>query len=230
MHGHHICVAGVDVDADRHVRPVLPWEPLTADMLARNHGPFDVANIVDLGEAEHRPKPPHVEDHVFDPRKARRIDVLGADEFWAMLYALSRSRLQDLFGDSLRPMGRSSCGTAVGQGKASLGCLRPSGRQRPPYIAKRRDGRLQVRLAIDDGEFSPAVAVTDLRLYEPDHATPDPAKIRALADRLRSSAGVVLGVGLTRPFSSSSMHEDEPVHWLQVNNVHLEDDPTWQLG
>jgi hypothetical protein len=230
MYGGHICVAGVDTDTGRHVRPVLPTEPLSADLLARNLGPFDVANVVELGRPKHRPKPPHVEDHVFKPRRAKLVDVLGPDIFWAMLYALSQPRLQDIFGESLRPMGRASCGTPLGRGEASLGCLRPGRRQRPPYVAKRPDGRLQVRLAIDDGQLSRAVGVTDLRLYGPDHATPDPAKIQAVADRLRSSAAVVLSVGLTRAFSTSSMHEHEPVHWLQVNNIHLEDDPTWQLG
>lgn len=230
MHGGHICVAGVDVDANRHVRPVLPTEPLSADLLARNQGPFDIANVVDIGRPEHRPKPPHVEDHVFSARYAKLVDVLGGDVYWAMLYALSRPRLRDLFGESLRPMGRFSCGTAFGQGQASLGCFRPMRRQRSPYVAKRPNGRLQVRLAIDDGELSRAVAVTDLRLYAEDHSAPDPVKIRALADRLRSSAAVVLCMGLTRAFSGSRKHEEEPVHWLQVNNIHLEDNPTWQLG
>jgi len=39
---------------------------------------------------------------------------------------------------------------------------------------------------------------------------------------------MILSVGLTRPFAPSS--ESEEVHWLQVNNVHFEDDPVWQLG
>jgi hypothetical protein len=230
MRGGHICVAGVDVQTDRHVRPVLRFGSLTPAMLARNHGPFDIANVVDLGAVERRPKPPHVEDHVFSARNAEFLDRLGAEEFWALLYAVSKPRLRDIFGEELRSMGRSSCGAPAGQGKTSLGCFWPSRRQRPPYVERGRDGRLRVRIRIDDGELCRAVAVNDLRLYREDLATPDTAALGRIADRLRSPGAVILSVGLTRAFSSSTQREDEPVHWLQVNNVHLEDDPAWQLG
>ena len=39
---------------------------------------------------------------------------------------------------------------------------------------------------------------------------------------------VILSVGLTRAFTPST--EKKPMHWLQVNNVHSDRDPTWQLG
>jgi hypothetical protein len=39
---------------------------------------------------------------------------------------------------------------------------------------------------------------------------------------------VILSVGLTRPFRKWGDSEER--HWLQVNNIHLEDDPLWQLG
>lgn len=229
MRGGHVCVAGVDVQTERHVRPVLGWGSLTPALLARNHGPFDMAHVVDLGPAEPRPKPPHVEDHVFAPPNAELIERLGAEEFWALLYAVSKSRLRDVFGDALAPMGRSSCGTPAGRGRASLGCFRPLRRQAAPWVEKGRDGALRVRVRIDDGELCRSVAVTDLRLYRDDR-TADPAAVRKLADRLRSPGAVILGVGLTRAFASSSEQQPVPVHWLQVNNVHLEDDPTWQLG
>jgi hypothetical protein len=230
MRGGHICVAGVDVETDRHVRPVLQWFSLLPSLLARNGGPFDMAHLVDLGPAEPCPKPPHVEDHLFVPSKAAVLDRLAGEEFWALLYAVSRPRLRGIFGDELRPMGRSSCGMSEGQGKASLGCLRLSRRQRPPYVERGRDGGLRIRIRIDDGELCRAVAVTDLRLHRDDHATPDAAALERLADRLRSPGAVILGVGLTRAFAATSEQNAEPVHWLQVNNVHLEEDPTWPLG
>ena len=223
-------MAGVDVDADRHVRPVLPEGSLGPGVLARHGGPFDMGNVVDLGAPRHCPKPPHVEDHRFSPSDARVLDRFRAEEFWALLYAFSRSRLRDVFGEELRSMGRSSCGTTAGWGKASLGCFRPRRRQRPPYVDKGRYGNPRIRIGIDDGEFSVAVAVTDIRLYQADLVTPDHAAVREVCDRLRSSGAVILGVGLTRAFASSSQHEEEPVHWLQVTNIHLEADPTRQLG
>jgi len=228
MRGGHVCVAGVDVQTDRHVRPVLDWGSLTPAVLARHQGPFDMAHVVDLGPVEPRPRLPHVEDHVFFPPGAELIERLGAEEFWALLYAVSKPRLREVFGDALVPMGRSSCGAPAGQGRASLGCWRPLRRQAAPWVEKGPDGALRVRIRIDDGELWRSVAVTDLRLYRDDH-TVDPARVRRLADRLRSPGAVILGVGLTRAFASSSQAQPEPVHWLQVNNVHLEDDPTWQV-
>ena len=48
-----------------------------------------------------------------------------------------------------------------------------------------------------------------------------------VAARLARGVPCLLSVGLTRPFSSRE--GDAPVHWLQVNNIHLEDDPAWRL-
>jgi hypothetical protein len=39
---------------------------------------------------------------------------------------------------------------------------------------------------------------------------------------------VILGLGLTRPFAPRP--ESDPVCWLQVTNVHLGDNPAWELG
>ena len=49
-----------------------------------------------------------------------------------------------------------------------------------------------------------------------------------MARRLRSGVGVVLAVGLTR--ASGGSPDYPPLHWLQVNGLHLEDEPDWQLG
>ena len=65
MHGGHICLAGVDLDSRRHVRPLLANEPLPFYLLARYDGPFEMARVVDLGAPRPTPDPPHVEDYVF---------------------------------------------------------------------------------------------------------------------------------------------------------------------
>lgn len=55
------------------------------------------------------------------------------------------------------------------------------------------------------------------------------AGIRRLLDvRLAAAAEVILSVGLTRLFMSTDDHAR--LHWLQVNNIHVADDPCWQLG
>jgi hypothetical protein len=79
-----------------------------------------------------------------------------------------------------------------------------------------------------DGELRLDLSVTDLRLYADDGARPDTARVREIAARLDHGVPALLGVGLTRPFASRP--NEAPVHWLQVNNIHLEDDPAWRLS
>ena len=135
-----------------------------------------------------------------------------------VLPMLSRSGLE---------VGRGHWGTELGQGHASLGLLCPAA---PPelYLTSSRDGRPRVRMRISDGRIRADAGVTDLRLFGDDHATPDLARIRAVAQGIADSQDVILGVGLTRKFRSS---DDSPYrHWLQVNNIHLKEAPTWLLG
>ncbi len=228
MHGSHVCTAGVDVDTRRHVRPVLAHEAVPFYLLARYGGPFDMARLLDLGAARPQPEPPHVEDHVFVPARVRAERTVTYGEFWALLEELSRPRLADLFGAALRPRGDTQrCGTDVGQGAASLGCLRVAA---PPqlYVLPRPGGKPQVRMRFGDGQLDVDASVTDLRLFASDHATPDAPAIRAATERMRHSDGIILAVGLTRKYRGA---ESQPyAHWLQVNNIHLREEPIWQLG
>ena len=44
--------------------------------------------------------------------------------------------------------------------------------------------------------------------------------------RIKRGVGVILSVGLARAFQVSG--DTARRHWLQVNNLHLEDDPAWK--
>lgn len=227
MHGGHICVAGVDLETHGHVRPLLGHQHLPFYFLARYGGPFDMARIVELGDARHRPDPPHVEDYVFVESRAKVRRTVGWQEFWNLLDDLARPTLEEIFGSALRSVGPSRYGTDVGQGLASLGCFRP---RRPPELrlAVGRDGKAQIRFGLSDGRIEADAGVTDLRLYGVNHSTPDRDKVRAVARRIQCSDDVILGLGLTRKFRPSATADY--VHYLQVNNIHLKEEPTWQLG
>jgi hypothetical protein len=220
-----ICVAGVDRQTGRHVRPV-GQQPLAVTLLARNGGPFDMAAVVDLGRTKPVGAPPEQEDHLFDPKSARRLGDLSADEFWSLLAGLAKPSLTEIFGLVLTARGPRSCALDLGCGNASLGCLKAS----HPHLSIRsiQGRRSQVRLELHDSQFHVDLGVTDIRLYGPDHLTPDAEKVREVATRLQGTREVILSVGLTRAFSSSS--NLPPVHWLQVNNIHLPDNPAWQLA
>jgi hypothetical protein len=152
MHGGHICVAGLDLETHQQIRPVLGDQHLPFYFLARYGGPFDMARIVELGAARPTPDPPHVEDHVFVASRAKVYRRAFSHEFWGLLESQARSRLREIFGDALRPVGRSRYGTDVGRGQASLGFLRVA---RPPelYLAVNRDGKPQIRMNLSDGEI-----------------------------------------------------------------------------
>jgi hypothetical protein len=227
MRGGHVCVAGIDPDRLQHVRPVLATRSLTPAVLARHGGCFDIGHLVDIGETVARPKPPHVEDHLFDPAAARFVRQFAAGELWALLFRVSKPTLREVFGDVLKPQGRSSWGTGVGKGTASLGCLALRRMPRLCYMTSAQF-KASIRMHINDGEADLWAPVTDLRLYGDDHATPERVVVERIAQRIRKSRCVILGMGLTREFRPST--EAHPAHWLQVNNIHLETNPTWQLG
>jgi hypothetical protein len=221
-----ICVAGLDVETNAHVRPTMHSSRLPYRLLALHGGLFDLGAIVDLGQTYHVGRPPEGEDHSFQPRLARRMGQMAPEEVWSRLRAVSATRLADLFGPELRQRGARSCGVDAGKGIASLGCLLPV--EPPVLYVQVRPGRLdQVRLHLSDGRFALDLGVTDIRLYGADHVTPAKTRIEAVAARLRVGVEVVLAVGLTR--ASAGTPDYPPLHWLQVNNLHLADEPGWRL-
>jgi hypothetical protein len=219
----YICVAGVDPETKKHVRPVVP-NRLSARMLERNGGPFNMAAVVDLGAVRLQGFPPEVEDHQFSTRRATKILDASAGKFWAMLTAMSRRSLRGIFGEELQRRevrGGWSCALEKNRGVASLGCLLPAGR--PKLLL---DAYGKVRALVCDGEFTCTVPVTDLRLYERDHETPRREAMEDMNRRMARGVEVILSVGVGQPYPRTGDAVER--HWLQVNNVHLRDDPTWK--
>jgi hypothetical protein len=70
------------------------------------------------------------------------------------------------------------------------------------------------------------LAVNDLRLYERDHRTPRRDLVAGMQKRLEAGVEAILSVGLTRPWRKRGDTAER--HWLQVNNIHLQDDPLWR--
>ncbi len=227
MHGGHICLAGVDLETRRHVRPILANDPMPFYLLARYGGPFDMARVVDLGSPRHQPVPPHVEDYVFVPARAKSDRPAASHEFWRLQSEVLAENLHDLFGPTLEEVGRHRWSTPLGQGLRTLGVLRPTGRPEL-YLAPSRNGGKRIRMKFSDGRVEADAGVTDLRLFGDDHATPDAARVCAAAQAIVDSREVLLSVGLTRKFRVSEQHDYR--HWLQVNNIHLRESPIWTLG
>ena len=71
----YICVAGIDPDTGKHIRPTVRGR-LSRALLRENGGPFDIAGLVDLGEVIPVGVAPEVEDHFFYHWQARYLDTL----------------------------------------------------------------------------------------------------------------------------------------------------------
>ena len=225
-----VCVAGLDVESGQHVRPVPPMGVLQSRVTAPRGGPFDMATVVDLGLTRPVPSPPEIEDRELTWWHARATRLVEPEMFWEMLQFVARLSLTELFGSELRTIGRAGNRRAVtdrGTGSASLGVLRPHG-QPQLTLGTKPDGRSVVRMAVRDGSMALDLSVTDLRLYADDGSRPDIETIHDVAGRLARGVPALLSVGLTRPFSARP--DEPPLHWLQVNNIHLEDDPAWRLA
>jgi hypothetical protein len=77
----------------------------------------------------------------------------------------------------------------------------------------------RVRFLMPDGVD---LSVTDVRLYEDDLLTPHVERLRWLETKLAEKPRAILCFGLGRPFGGK--------HYLQLNNLHLENAPDWRLS
>lgn len=213
----HICVAGLDVETNRHIRPVPRQGRLSTSDLLGNGGVFAIGALVHFGPVADVGAPPELEDRQFEV--AEFEGTLPPAVFWEYLEAAALPTLDDIFGGDLvsHPPGRT---IPVGSGIASLGCLLP---RNTPRLYVSPDGR--IRMWLVDGEEELNLSVTDLRLYEDDLRTPAADRVADVARRMRRGVGVRLSVGVGRPYPP-----DDPRHWLQINNVHLADSPIELTG
>jgi hypothetical protein len=215
----YICVAGIDPQCNEHVRPVLGGSRLTVNLLSRKGGVFDIAALVDLGPTRPSGSRPETEDHTFDSAQAVAVKTVTPDSFWNLLTALSTRTLGEIFGPELKAQ-RSGCAVDEGTGGASLGCLRTP---TIPKMSVNSWGKL--RMKVSDGSLDADLSVTDLRFYAEDQQTVRSKVVLDVQRRITKGVPVILSVGLARAFRAQG--DTARRHWLQVNNIHLEDDPTW---
>ena len=217
-----VCVAGIDPATGRHVRPELHGR-IRTNMLVPNRGPFDIAVEVELGRVRPQPSPPEVEDCLVTASALHKVRVLPADEFWRLLESTAKPRLVEIFGTGFCRHGNTWV-IEPDTGEASLGCLVPQAAPVLKVCVEEHQGqpkqRIRCHVQDQDGECFPPV--TDLRLYCADQKTPRYDLVADLNRRMKTGAPAILSVGVTR-----RMKDDK--HWFQVNNLHLGDNPIWQL-
>jgi len=215
-----ICVAGVEPDTLKLIRPVLKGGQLPRNLLRKEGGALEIGALVDLGETKKVARAPEMEDHEFSLNELKLVRRLKPTDFWKLLGETSHSELRLIFGDDLRQHGKS-CTVDVGCGVGSLGHLVPGTIE---ILEVNTFGK--IRIQISDGHLGPNISVTDIRLYKSDHDTARKRITENVAKRL-SKTKVLLAVGLTRAWRKPG--DTAPRHWLQVNNIHLEEDPLGQI-
>lgn len=213
-----ICIAGIDPETGRHIRPTTPsTDPIERSMLDEEGGPFGIATLVDLGNVRANPSRPESEDHLFATAAATDIKQLEPDEYLQLLDDIAEDDLGSIFGADLERRGRSFA-VEEGRGTVSLGVLRV---QQTLELEIDDYGRLRLKLS-DVGE--PAqLGVTDIRFVEVDHRTLKQDVIEDVRRRLAAGVDLFLMVGLARAFVASG--DDRRRHWLQVNGLCMEDRP-----
>lgn len=215
----YICIAGIEPNSGKHIRPVTKLH-MDRRLLRVNGGALEIGALVELGTTKNWGRAPEFEDRNFSLGQLQHIRRLGAVEFWERLTKTCSGDLRAIFGNEMEEHGR---GCAVNQncGRGSLGNFRPT---KISFFGL--NGQRKLRAVISDGKFNCDLSVTDIRLYEKDHETARPAVVQLIAEQL-AKGRAVLSVGLSRAFLKDD--KTAPLHWLQVNNVHLEDDPLGEL-
>ena len=214
-----ICVAGVDVSTGAHIRPKVEHR-MSERLLRRHGGPFDIGALVDLGETYPAGSPPMLEDHGFSVGAARCQMDVHPEVFWQLLSRVALPDLTAIFGSGLERRGPSYT-RPTQTGSASLGCLIPTS------VRLSADGdppKLRLHLADPTGEIN--LPLTDLRFYHVDHQTPRLEVVREVSGRLERGVPALICVGLGQPYRA--LGDPAYRHWLQANNLHLQDYLVWQ--
>lgn len=210
-----ICVAGIDLQTHRHVRPVLGSQ-LRSELLAEHGGPFALRRIVDLGKTHFVGSVPEIEDRQFNSEQVRVLEEMPDIEFLKLLDSLAEDELSKLFGPELENT-RTTCAIPAQRGLRSLGMLRAKVVEL--NLEPGRDGLPRVRIAVETERGVLRLPVTGIELFADDHITPDAAQVTALNSRLATVPNALLAVGLSRPYRGSS--SETAKHWLQVNNIFI---------
>ena len=101
MDSGYICVAGLDPGSGQHIRPELANTRVPVRLLARNGGPFDIGNVVDVGPTQALGRSPEVEDQRCYERNFVSLPALKGGAFWNLLSSQTKCDLLAIFGQRM---------------------------------------------------------------------------------------------------------------------------------
>jgi hypothetical protein len=215
-----ICVAGIEPSTGSHVRPVTPSSDLiTRELLRENGGPFGPGAVVDLGDVRATPNPPETEDHEFATANATRVQDLSGDAYLRLLERVAHGTLATALGSALTEVRPRKFAVPAGTGTCSLAVV--------PVLAP----KLQITfgnlyLELDRPNTPVKLRVTDVRFYEPDHATVRRDIVADVSARISAGVPVFAMLGLARALQDAQAGS---VHWLMANGLCLADRPVGDI-
>jgi hypothetical protein len=218
MRAPRICIAGIDPESHRHVRPTTPRTDLITRALLREElGPIAMGALVDIGSVTPEPSPPESEDYAFQTANIEYVRDLGDQEFLDLLDEVRDDDIQAAFGPALENV-RNGYAVEAGSGERSLAVVRAC---EPPTLIV--DGYGKLRLHVSDLDPAPNLSVADVRFYEADHKTIRRDVFSDVNARIEDDVGLLLMLGL--PHATQMPWDDRERHWLQLNGLVLEDRP-----
>ncbi len=210
----HICAAGIEIAASRHIRPVLERPLLLPVRLCQGSSPkIRVRSVIDLHDSKPCGEKPEVEDHECFLAHLVEVRRMQHQEFWELLNRMIKPNLTAIFGSALQQVGKNFA-TNAHDGDASLGCIRPLYRFGLHLEIDRFENEERLKLLYSARGRVYRLPVTDLRFYTLPEFRIDRKAVNVVNGLFRGSEDVILSVGLTRPFMEK--------HWLQVNNIYFD--------
>jgi hypothetical protein len=221
-----VCVAGIDTESGRHVRPLPVGSRMRIRDTSLGGGPFEIGALIDLGLTRSCGTPPEIEDFEFARDQVKKIDIVDDGVFLRLLESTTRTSLTSIFGPELEQNGHTWA-SLRGTGSASLGCIIPKRLELDRGISTNETEVLRVWVAFDGKSFR--LPVTDLRLYRLDSTQRtmllDSNVVSWLRGKLHGARPCIVTIGLSRAWLRPN--DSAPRHWMQLNNIYFADDPYW---
>ncbi len=217
MQSGRVCIAGHDGEGNC-IRPVLPPPGIPEHALKADGKaiifPFAA---VEFDLVRHTPKPPHTEDHVYDPASVRFVRSLNDEQKRRVLTKSLFESVAEVFEQPIQ----HSPGFYVddGEGPRSIGTIRPKAIHQVIY-EQGEDNAWNYRLGFYDGEDKYyRLKITDLTwnyFCSAQRAEDrDPLQIAADLTRLLKRKDTYLRIGLSRGWTKFPGR-----CFLQINGVY----------
>jgi hypothetical protein len=218
MSGDNVCVAGIDLDSKQTIRLNEP-QPMRERLTAIGGLTPGELIAVDVEPLAHV-TPPHVEDHVWNPRSVEKLRRMDNAEILSAIRSTASRSLEEALGEPVTHGRKRNSAWAPGVGARSLATLRVR------YVRFEQDDRGAIRAALRDDaeEYWGWIPLQDLVVRE-HRMSSNCCEEGNLLTHVRSdfeANACLIRVGLTRPFSPDE-HADNSACWLQVTNIFARD-------